>query len=412
MKKASKLAASFDYHTDDFTNHEQGFLDQWLNRYIELELGHPANRETEYKLRNEENILAMIKGQMPIDKVGMETYIKWKSASKQHVNLGDPNNSGDDPYDFGNTFTDLQLSLKIMNGHFYNLTVRAKADASSLLAVMISSDLSRSINSWTEHTFEGAATIYDKSADLVYNTTHEGGALHRLFDGGHTVGGMWDAVKTASPDDTLAQEVAGYIDAFLKDVSTVNGLPFFTVSPDTLGTLAATLNQSLGIPKAWTPDLASFNIPELLGASLGVIALAMNWNKADRAQFADYAISLGIAAGFSANPLLGIVALVGLARALDKKKDKVAYTELLKGVSRGGIGTGLLLTASSVIGGPAWIGAIVGLILATYARKALGDVSAKLMANWMSSVLKTAYNNIKSGVHSVEGVFPPMDRVG
>ena len=34
--------------------------------------------------------------------------------------------------------------------------------------------------------------LYDKAADAVYNTTHEGGALHRLFDGNHAVGGLWD----------------------------------------------------------------------------------------------------------------------------------------------------------------------------------------------------------------------------
>jgi hypothetical protein len=69
----------------------------------------------------------------------------------------------------------------------------------------------------------------------------------------------------------------------------------------------------------------------------------------------------------------------------------------------------LLLTASSVIVGPAWIGVIVGLTLATYARKSLGDISAEFMANWISFVLRAAYNNVKNGVHSVRGVFPKME---
>jgi hypothetical protein len=382
----------FGYRTNQFSLDEQNFLDRWLTSYIELDTGRPPARKTE------EHILDMLEGRLPIDTVGMETYLKWKSASQA------PN----DPDGSDGTFADLQTSLKTIRKKFTNLELRATADASSLLAVMISSDLSRLVSGWTERTFEGAATIYDKSADLVYNTAREGGALHRLFDGGHTIGGMWDAVKDASPDDKLAEEVAGYVDAFLKDVSTVNGLPFFTLSPNTYDDLANTLSQSLGIPKAWTPDLLSFNMVELFSTSLGVISLAMNWNKASREDFADRAVTLGIAAAFSANPLLGIVALVGLAKALNGKKDKVAYTELLKGIGRGGIGTGLLLTACSVIGGPAWIGAIVGLILATYARKMLGEKSAEFMANWIISVLKAAYRNFKDGVHSVRGVFPPQ----
>ena len=121
---------------------------------------------------------------------------------------------------------------------------------------------------------------------------------------------------------------------------------------------------------------------------------------------------MGIAAGFSANPLLGIVALVGLANALKGKKDKAAYTKLLKGVGRGGIGTGLLLISSSAIGGPAWIGVIVGLILAVYARKTLGDVSAAFMADWMSSALSAALTNLKDGIQSVRGVFPTFESSG
>jgi hypothetical protein len=70
------------------------------------------------------------------------------------------------------------------------------------------------------------------------------------------------------------------------------------------------------------------------------------------------------------------------------------------------MGTGLLLTSCSVIGRPAWIGANVGLI---YARKMLGDASAELIANWITSVLLAASRNFKDGVHSVRDVFslPP-----
>ena len=398
IRSAAKQVASFDYHTEDFTKHEQGFLDRWLRSYIELAEGRSPDQDSKIELK----ILDMLEGRLPIDTNGMETYIKWQAAKFRHEHL-------DKGAPTGGAFAGLQLSLNAMSSHFADLKARATADASALMAVMISSDFSRSISAWTEDVFGGAATIYDKAADTAYNTLHEGGALHRLFDGSHTIGGMWDAVKDASPNDSLAQEVAGFIDAFLSDVSTVNGLPFFTISPDTLGALANTLNQSLGIPKAWTADIASFNMAELFGTSLGVIALALNWNKADKEQFADYAVSLGIAAGFSANPLLGIVALVGLAKALEGKKDKVAYTQLLKGIGRGGVGTGVLLMASSVIGGPAWIGVIVGLILSIYARKTLGDVSAEFMANWMSSVMSAAYNNVKEGVQSVQGVFPRLN---
>jgi hypothetical protein len=394
IRFAGKQVASFGYHTDDFSKHQKGFLDRWLSSYIELDMGRTPDPESKI----EKNILDMLEGRLPVDTIGMETYVKWQAAKFRFENPNDGSPSG-------SAFAGLQLSLNAMGIQFANLKARATADATALLAVMLSSDLSGSISAWTERVFDSAATIYDKAADAAYNAAHEGGALHRFFDGSHTVGGMWDAVKDASPDDSLAQEVAGFVDAFLKDVSTINGQPFFTISPESYNALADILNQSLGIPKAWTADIASFNMAELFGTSLGVIALALNWNKADREQFADYAAGLGIAAGFSANPLLGIVALVGLAKALEGKKDKVAYTQLLKGIGRGGVGTGVLLMAATVIGGPAWIGVIVGLILAVYARKTLGDMSAEFVAKWMSSALSAAYHNVMEGAQSVRGVF-------
>ena len=43
-----------------------------------------------------------------------------------------------------------------------------------------------SINSWLQSMVSGAPTIYDRAMDATYNSTHIGGGLHRMFDGGHT----------------------------------------------------------------------------------------------------------------------------------------------------------------------------------------------------------------------------------
>ena len=288
--------------------------------------------------------------------------------------------------------------------HFSNLKNSVKNDGAAILAVILSSDISKILNKWTEKVFEGTATIYDKAADANYNLNHEGGPLHRLFDGSHSVGGLWESVKGASPNDTLASEVAGYMDSFLKDVSTVNGLPFFTLSRDNYQTVAEALNKSFGISPKWTSDIASFNLVELFSTSLGVIALAMNWSKNDTEKFADYATSLGIAAGFSANPLLGIVALASLAKALGRKKNTANYSQLIKGVSKGGIGSGLILMASSLITGPAWIGLMVGLILGIYARKRVSGVSTDAISKWIRIIFSGATENLKNGVDSIQGI--------
>jgi len=265
----------------------------------------------------------------------------------------------------------------------------------AMLAVITSTDVSKTISKWTEKIFEGPATIYDKAADATYNRTHEGGALHRLFDGGHSPGDLWDAVKEASPNDSRAAEVAGYIEAFFKDVSTINGLPFITLSKENYDEVAQALEKSFGIPKQWSADVASFNLVELFGTSLGVIALAMNWNKNDQEQFYDMATSLGIAAGFSANPLLGIVALASLAKAFRTPKETFDYSKLIKGAGKGGIGTVLILMASNIIAGPTWIGLIVGLILGVYARQKVSEISLESISNWIETIFNDATKTMK-----------------
>ncbi len=63
---------------------------------------------------------------------------------------------------------------------------------------LLASDLSDAFNDLTQAVVDGSATIYDKAMDAEYLETHIGGGLHRLFDGGHTISGAWDAARDAS----------------------------------------------------------------------------------------------------------------------------------------------------------------------------------------------------------------------
>jgi len=66
---------------------------------------------------------------------------------------------------------------------------------------------------WTQSISKSSATIYDRALDANYFATELGGASHRLFDGGHDLLYAWQAVRAASDEDTLAQEVIGYVTA-------------------------------------------------------------------------------------------------------------------------------------------------------------------------------------------------------
>ena len=51
----------------------------------------------------------------------------------------------------------------------------------------------------------GPATLYDKAMDAEYLATSIGGGNHRMFDGGHTLAGAFEAVRGASAEDTILQ---------------------------------------------------------------------------------------------------------------------------------------------------------------------------------------------------------------
>ena len=72
---------------------------------------------------------------------------------------------------------------------------------------------------------KGPVTTYDQAMDAEYLATHIGGGNHRLFDGGHTIAGAFEAVRAASPDDGLIEEGLGFVQGMFRDLTTIKGLP-------------------------------------------------------------------------------------------------------------------------------------------------------------------------------------------
>jgi|GEM_PF-6655644 len=52
-----------------------------------------------------------------------------------------------------------------------------KKDAAAMLAVILSTDISKPLIKWTEKLFEGTATIYDKAADAIAHIINVDGEL-------------------------------------------------------------------------------------------------------------------------------------------------------------------------------------------------------------------------------------------
>jgi hypothetical protein len=265
-------------------------------------------------------------------------------------------------------------------------------DTAIFINAILASDFSRNMESWLGAMFnEGIPSIYDTAADSVYNATRIGGGhLHRLFDGSHTLWGMWDKVREASPDDTFLQEIIGYATALGKDLSSSVGIPLFDWSKSSYDHVASALSTTFDIPKSWFADLIHVNATELVGTTIGTIAIALNWNKKQVKEFGGLAGSLGIVSIASANPALVVVALAALAKSFTDARQKGDYAEFVTGLAKGGVGTGAFLATASAVGGPVWVGILAGMCVGAVVHKNMGAVEVSQIATFMETSLRNA----------------------
>ena len=142
--------------------------------------------------------------------------------------------------------------------------------------------------------------------------------------------------------------------------------------------VASFLDSRFHIPKAWFYDLNSYTPAELVGSTIGIVAVVLQWKRADTETFARLVGSMGTSAALGANPLLLIVTVVALARAFHKAHQTGEYAEFVDGQFKGSIGSGATFFAASfVAGGPAGpvLGLLVGLTTGILVYKATKNVS-------------------------------------
>lgn len=223
---------------------------------------------------------------------------------------------------------------------------------------------------WSESITESAASVYDKALDAEYLKSHIGGGNHRMFDGGHDIVSAWDAVKEASIDDSLQQEVVGYTSALWKDLTTERGLPFVTWSKDQYDASAEWLSSTVPIAsKSWFYDLMSFDVFELLSTSLGVAGMLYALSKDDKERLSEMLGSMGVISIMSANPLMGIAAVLCAAHSYAIKKNELDKVKMATGA---GI-AGLSITIFGILGLPILIEFGIVLVVTKLIKNAMVD---------------------------------------
>ena len=204
-------------------------------------------------------------------------------------------------------------------------------DAARLSGVIFSSLADREVLSQLGKLTQSATTPYDKALDAEYLETKIGGGEHRLFDGGHDVFSAWDRAKEALIDDPFHQEVIGYVGALWKDVTTTQGLPFFSVSKENFDSWVEKASSWIpGVNRDDLYDLLSFDAMEIFSTALGAVGVVFALKKEDQEGLAEILGSMGIISILSANPVMGILVIGTTGYAYNKKNMEMDKKALVK----------------------------------------------------------------------------------
>ena len=186
-------------------------------------------------------------------------------------------------------------------------------------------------------------TNFDKVLDAEYLKTYSGGPNHRLFDGGHTLGGAWSNIADmcAKTGCSTREQINGYFGALWKDVTTPKGLPFMTMEKQTYDSLADKLSN-YGVSRSWTYDALSYDALEILGAGISAAAVVYFLKTEQIEELSEALGAMGIVSVVSANPLLALVMISSVAYAIATGTDLNAKAAT-EGVVKSSIISGALV---------------------------------------------------------------------
>ena len=258
-----------------------------------------------------------------------------------------------------------------------NLSANTRWSASQVaqfLNASLATDAASEVDRYLRTIFETSATAYDKAMDYGRHLMSEFGGDHRIFDGGHSVSGAWESVKSALPADTLGEEAMGFLEAYWKDLVTPMGMPITTLNRESFEAVAK-MASNLGIEREWLLDVVSFTATESVGAFAAVLGASMNWGRAETEEFAKLAVGLTTSAALAANPLALTVALLLVARSVNNGRKENKLKKVLRSFGWGAAKSGAFIGAASIVGGGAWVGSGCGLMAAFIVQKYENRVS-------------------------------------
>lgn len=190
----------------------------------------------------------------------------------------------------------------------------------------------------TRHFSHQAPTPGSKAMDAEYLRTHIGGGWHRLYDGGHSLAGSWQAVTEALPDLSRLDQIGAWANEYWKDLITTNGMPIVI------------LDHAQKVSE-YMKHLDCVNVAQLIGGDFVGVSIFCNWD--DPAKLVASAASSDCSGFFYANVVAPLVSLIGIGRAcyLLKRSEQADLQRLILPALRGLTRSGATLLFVTVVPG-------------------------------------------------------------
>ena len=207
----------------------------------------------------------------------------------------------------------------------------------------------------------------------------------------------------------ISREISGWLQSLANTTTSVRyetdvAAVYYDV--DEVSVYYETVAENVEISQVWLNDLTSYNVVELIAGSIGILAVALNWNNDDVEEFSKIAGSLGLSAAVSANPLLLIVTVVALAKAFHSARKSGDWKEFSDGLAKGGVCTGAILLTTSLVSGPAAVVLLSGICVGILANQATKRVSFVEIGQFMVRELRNVPAALENAVASAKDVLP------
>jgi hypothetical protein len=132
--------------------------------------------------------------------------------------------------------------------------------------------------------------------------------------------------------------------------------------------LTSSAHHIITIPTKWIKDIKHLEFNEILGSSVGILAMVYSWNKSKRDEFIEIASGTLASSFVYGDPITTIGSLAALAHGYNKTKNKNELRKYKWSAIRGVAGVGAFALSTKLISIPV-LNFLVGIIAASLVKK-------------------------------------------